>query len=176
MLIKKIAGCSSVIFVVWYAFLFVFPLCAYAQDTVAKDRENTEPYAETSLHPLNPKTGFPEIIQKPFLMINEGITFSQVTRIEKQTEHNRSNFVRQNYLIGAYCSAQTTHVMPLNLQLRAAVYYPFYHTFNGMRQFPKQTILYAFDVFLGPIMQMNMWNYLRVNLSAGLHVCFNRWA
>ncbi|MCM1320753.1 MAG: hypothetical protein NC041_04330 [Bacteroides sp.] len=169
--IKKLPPAAALVIAVLYVFLLVFPLCAQEPESAAADSGNAAQSAELS-PPLNPKTGFPEITRKPFIMINEGITFSQVTRIEKQKEYSRSNFVRQNYLIGAYCSAQTMHLMPLDLQLRAAVYYPFYHTFNGMRQYPKQTILYAFDVFSGPVLQMNMWNYLRVNLSAGLHYMY----
>ena len=30
---------------------------------------------------INPKTGFPEIKQKPFVFFNEGISFAQITRI-----------------------------------------------------------------------------------------------
>ncbi|MDE5898592.1 MAG: hypothetical protein K2H09_04940 [Treponemataceae bacterium] len=119
---------------------------------------------------LNPRTGFPEITAKPFLMFDEGFSFAQITRISKQEE--RSNFVWQDYLIGAHFDIMTENFKPVDLMLRVAAYYPFYHTFNGMRQYPKQVVLYAFDLFTGPVIQANMWNYVRLNLAAGLHYMY----
>ena len=119
---------------------------------------------------INPKTGFPEIKQKPFLFFNEGVSFAQITRIEKQ--ENRSNFVRENYLIGAYLEMQTENMKPVNSLIRLSAYYPFYHTYNGMQQFPKQVILYAFDVFAGPSFQADMWHYVHLNFAGGLHYMY----
>ena len=116
---------------------------------------------------LNPKTGFPEIKNKPFVVFNEGVSFAQITRIEKQTE--RSNFVRENYLVGAYFEMQTENMKPVNSLIKLSAYYPFHNTFNGMKQYPKQVILYAFDLFAGPIFQADMWNYVHINFATGLH-------
>lgn len=139
--------------------------------TFAADTQESEPEgsAETGVE-LNPRTGFPEIKQKPFLMFNEGLSFAQVTRLSKQEE--RSNFVWQDYLIGAHFDVVTENFKPLDLMLRVSAFYPFYHTFNGMQQYSKQTILYAFDLFAGPVIQATMWNYVRLNLAAGLHYMY----
>lgn len=139
-----------------------FSVFAQSKESAAK----TEP---TDIA-INPKTGFPIITEKPFLMFNEGVTFAQVNRIETQKE--RSNFVRENYMLGAFLSIQSGNMKPLNSILRVAAYYPFYHTFNGMRVYPKQTILYAFDLFYGPMIQTDMWKYVRLNFAAGLHYMY----
>lgn len=143
------------------ALLLLSALAAFAQEPEEKKEAEIE---------LNPRTGFPEIKAKPFLMFDEGFSFAQITRISKQ--EGRSNFVWQDYLIGAHFDIVTENFKPIDLMLRVAAYYPFYHTFNGMRQYPKQVILYAFDLFTGPVIQANMWNYVRLNLAAGLHYMY----
>ena len=49
---------------------------------------------------------------------------------------------------------------------------PFYNTFNEMQQFPKQTILYAFDVFTGPAFKTNIKEYIRFTLTPGIHYMY----
>lgn len=48
---------------------------------------------------------------------------------------------------------------------------PFYNIFNGMQQFPKQTILYAFDVFTGPTFKTNIKD-IRFTLTPGIHYMY----
>lgn len=122
--------------------------------------------------PLNPKTGFPEILNHPFVVFDEGVCFDMLSRLQLQDDYNRSNFVWQDYLIGAYFNVTTMNMKPFNFVGRTCVYYPFYHTFNGMEQFAKQTILYAFDFFTGVQLQADMWKYVRLNLSPGLHYMY----
>ncbi len=129
--------------------------------TQNKDDENIE---------INEKTGFPRIMQKPFIMFNEGFAAAQVTRI--QTVSGRSNFVWQNNLIGAFFQIQTRNMKPLNSVIRTSVFYPFYNTFNDVKQFPKQTVLYAFDLFAGPILETDMWKYVRLKFGLGLHYMY----
>lgn len=133
----------------------------------SKESNNTESEKNIAINPI---TGFPEISKKPFLMFNEGISFAQVNRIEKQKE--RSNFVRENYMIGTFFELQTVNMKPLESFLRVSAYYPFYNTFNGMQVVPKQLILYAFDIFYGPMLQTDMWKYVRLNFSAGPHYMY----
>lgn len=143
----------------------VLLLCAFA----AGAQQAAEIGAESDEN-LDPRTGFPKITAKPFVMFDEGLSFAQITRISKQ--EGRSNFVWQDYLIGAHVAAMTENIKPFDLMLRVSAFYPFYHTFNGMQQYPKQTILYAFDLFSGPVIQANMWDYVRINFSAGLHYMY----
>lgn len=119
---------------------------------------------------INPKTGFPEIKEKPFVVFNEGLTFANVTRLERQTDRN--NYVRNTSMIGAFFSVQSKNMRPLNSLIRVSAFYPFYHKFNGVQQVPKQTILYAFDLFAGPIIETDMWKYVRLKFSAGLHYMY----
>lgn len=122
--------------------------------------------------PINPKTGFPEILEKPFLTFDEGVTFDMVTRLQKQDKHQRNDFVWQDYLIGAYFDMTSVNMKPFNSMIRVSAYYPFYHTFNGMEQFSKQTILYAFDVFAGPVFEANMWRYIDFKWAGGIHYMY----
>ncbi len=119
---------------------------------------------------IDSKTGFPKIKQRPFIMFNEGAAYTLITRLEKQEK--RSNFVRQNHLVGLFFSAQTENMKPVNSMIRIAAYYPFFNTFNGMRQYPKQTILYAFDLLAAPMIQADMWKYVRLNFAGGLHYMY----
>ncbi|MGI5096496.1 hypothetical protein IZU27_02335 [Treponema socranskii] len=133
--------------------------------------EQAEIQQEDSVE-LNPKTKFPAIKEKPFIVFNEGVTVSQITRLIKQDKYNRSNFVWQNYLVGLYCEMQTENIKPVDSLLRIAVYYPFKHTFNGMDQKATQPILYAFDVYYGPFFQTDMWKYVYINFSFGPHFLY----
>ena len=119
---------------------------------------------------IDSKTGFPKIKQRPFIMFNEGAAYTLITRLEKQEK--RSNFVRQNHLVGLFFSAQTENMKPVNSMIRIAAYYPFFNTFNGMQQYPKQTILYAFDLLAAPMFQADMWKYVRLNFAGGLHYMY----
>lgn len=119
---------------------------------------------------LNPRTGFPEIEEKPFIMLNEGIAFTQINRIE--INEARSNFVREDYLIGAYFAVQTKNLRPVDSIGIISVYYPFYHTFNGMRQTTKQILLYAVDLFYAPFFETDMWKYVRLKFAPGLHTTY----
>ena len=119
---------------------------------------------------INLKTGFPEIKEKPYIIFDEGIAFSQITRIEVQD--SRSNFVREDYLIGAYWGFQTRNMKPVDSILLFSAYYPFYHTFNGMKQSAKQVLLYAFDIFYAPLFETDMWKYVRIKFAPGPHTMY----
>jgi len=119
---------------------------------------------------LNPVTGFPEIIDKPFALFNEGVSFSQVTRII--TQEDRSNFVWQDYYAGAFFEIQTANMQPYNSVLRLAAYYPVYHTFNGMKQLQSQIMLYGVDLFYGVMFESDMWKYLSFKWAVGPHFSY----
>ncbi len=122
--------------------------------------------------PINPKTGFPEILNKPFVIFDEGFSYGMVTRLQKQDKYDRSNFVWQDQLVGLYFDVTSVNMKPINSMARITVYYPWAHTFNGMLTFPSQTILYACDIFAGPVFHADMWKYIRLNFSGGLHYMY----
>ena len=127
----------------------------------------TEKETET---PLNPRTGFPEIENLPFAMFNEGVIATQINRVE--LKENRSNFVRQDYLMGVYVALQTKNIQPADSYLQISAFYPLFHTFNGMQQRTKQMFLFAADVFYGPLFQTDIWKYVRIHFVPGLHYTF----
>lgn len=115
---------------------------------------------------------FPKITDKPFVIFNEGVTYSHITRIIYQKDFNRSNFVWQNELIGAYFEVQSVNIKPVDSILRLAAYYPIYYSYNGMKQNAKQAILYGIDLFWGPIFQADMWKYVYINFALGPHFLY----
>lgn len=119
---------------------------------------------------VHPVTGFPVIEDSPFIIFNEGVAWNSVTRIQKQ--QTRSNFEWTDRMVGAYFGIQTVNMQPTDSIVRIAAYYPYFSMFNGMRQFPKQTILYAFDLFAAPIFTSDMWKYVDLKFGAGLHYMY----
>lgn len=119
---------------------------------------------------LNPRTGFPEIGDKPFVLFNEGLSFAMVNRLEFNDDS--ANFVREDYMLGAYFGIQTVNMAPINSVLQASVYYPVYHTFNGMKQNAKQVLLYAADLYFAPLFEGDMWKYVRINFGPGVHYMY----
>lgn len=107
----------------------------------------------------------------PFLFVfDEGASYAQVTRVEKQT--NRSNFVRENMMAGAFFSFQTVNLGRFDIIEQLSAYYTFYNAFNGMQQFPKNIINYAVDNFLGITKCYDKLNFVNVNFAAGMHYMF----
>ena len=88
-----------------------------------------------------------------------------------QKQNDRSNFVWQNYFVGVCLTLQAENIKYINPMFRIAAFYPFYNTFNGMQQFPKQTILYAFDVFTGSAFKTNIKD-IRFTLTPGIHYMY----
>lgn len=110
-----------------------------------------------------------ELKQKPFPMINWGLTYANVTRVQKQDA--RSNFVWQNNLFGLFCELQSKNMKPVNSLLRLSIYYPLTHTFNKMSQI-QGMFLYAFDLFAGPVIEASMWDYVYLKFGLGIHYMY----
>ena len=143
---------KSLFFIVLILFSFFLPL-AYSEDVE-----------------LDPITGFPTIKDIPYLMFDEGITWASITRLEKQEKC--SNFVWNDNLVGAYFGFQTKNIQPTDSIVRIAAFYPYAHYFNDVEQTAKQTILYAFDLFAGPLFRADMWKYVGLNFAFGLHYMY----
>ena len=151
---------------------FIFVALIFSSAVFCQVAEEAENSAENPAESpkINEKTGFPKIKQKPFIIFNEGAALAQVTRI--QTQSGRNNYVWQNTFLGAFFQIQTKYMKPVNSVIRVSAFYPFYNQFNDVKQFPKQTILYAFDLFAGPIIETDMWKYVRLKFGAGLHYMY----
>ena len=103
-------------------------------------------------------------------MFDEGISFCQVTRIEKLDD--RSNFVRENMMIGAYFSTQTVGLPFCDFELDISAYYPFYQAFNGMKQIPKNVLNYALDSYLAFKLDYDYFEYVIFTGSLGMHYMY----
>ncbi|MBP3709765.1 MAG: hypothetical protein J6I73_05110 [Treponema sp.] len=156
---------QSLVFII-FAATYIAPLCAQTQNE--SDAVLSVQFDEQ----LQDDSEKNAAMKKPFVTFNEGVTLAHITRLIKQDDYKRSNFVWQNYLIGLYFEMQTVRMRPFNSLFRVAVYYPFKHTFNGMNQQAKQLLLYAFDAYAGFFWQRDMWKYIRVNFSVGPHFLY----
>lgn len=103
-------------------------------------------------------------------IFDEGISYCQVTRIEKLDD--RSNFVRENMMMGAYFSTQTVGLPVADLQLDVSAYYPFYQAFNGMEQHPRNVVNYALDSYLALKKEYNEYKYVDFTGSLGMHYMY----
>lgn len=127
-----------------------------------------EQHEKTKKNPFSFLTTF---IKPDFaISFNEGISYGQITRIEKM--ENRSNFVRENFLIGAFVNAKTDNLSPIDAVLQISAYYPYYQAFNGMRQYPKNVISYAFDGYLGAVYSFDQLRYVLFDVSIGMHYMY----
>lgn len=104
------------------------------------------------------------------LVFTEGASFNQLTRIEVMEKTN--NFVRETFLAGAFVNLQTVDLWFLDFQLQLGAYYPFYNTFNGMKQIPKNILNYAFDMYFGAVYSTDFLKYAVIDLSLGLHYMY----
>jgi hypothetical protein len=121
-------------------------------------------------------TEFPVIKDSPFVVFNEGLTASWVTRIIRN--ETRSNFVLTDFMPGAYFGIKTVNMQPLNSIVRVALFYPLSFTFNEVPQVPKNVIRFAVDAFAGIDIELDMWDYVRINMAPGVHFLFqnaDRW-
>ena len=110
-----------------------------------------------------------ELRKKPIPLVNWGLSYANVTRIQKQ--EGRSNFVWQNNLFGAFAELQSKNMKPVNSLLRLSIYYPLTHTFNDMSQI-QGMFLYAFDLFAAPFIEASMWDYVYLKFGLGLHYMY----
>lgn len=118
---------------------------------------------------LNP---FIEFFVSPWYSasFNEGISYAQITRIELM--ENRSNFVRETFLAGAFVNMKTEDLGGFDFVIQLGAYYPFRNAFNGMQQFPKQTLLYAVDSYGGTLFNIDLFQYLLFDVSVGMHFMY----
>lgn len=108
-----------------------------------------------------------------FFLFNEGVSGAMTTRIINEEDYARSNFVWQDYLVGLFYEMETVNMKPVDCVARFALYYPLYHTFNGMTQVSSQVLLYGGDLFLGPVLRIDRFNNIAdIELSLGPHGCY----
>ncbi|MDR0720718.1 MAG: hypothetical protein LBF78_13865 [Treponema sp.] len=144
-------------------------ICSFAWGQDGAAAENTAP-AENS------GAGIPLIINKPFVVFNEGISAAWLTKIVKKSD--RSNFVDRYFMPGLYVNMKTVNMEPFNSLVRLALYYPLLHSFNRMPQYPQNYFHFAIDFFAGIDFELKMWHFLSFNFSPGLHLLFHnddRW-
>ena len=104
------------------------------------------------------------------VVFDEGVSYAQVTRVEKLTD--RSNFVRENMMIGAFFTTKTVGLPLVDLELDISAYYPFYQAFNGMEQHPRNVVNYAFDSYFGAYYDYDYFKYVIFSGSLGMHYMY----
>lgn len=113
---------------------------------------------------------------KFFVMFNYGAALSWINRVKKQS--GRSNFVFEDFLVGAYFTAETRNfpkVKWFNLMGRLAFYYPLSYKFNKHPQLIAQPLAFALDVSVFPLFQINIKEVVFINVAApGFHYLFQK--
>jgi len=147
--------------------LLSFSLFTFAQETDVLESESTE---EKNFDWK--ETPFIKFFTEPWYTIsfNEGLSYAQVTRIEKMEDH--SNFVRESFMAGAFVNMKTDNLLFLDFVIQLGAYYPYYYAFNGMRQYPKNQILYAIDTYFGTVYSFDFLKYVLIDVSLGMHYMY----
>lgn len=111
--------------------------------------------------------------KKLFVLFDYGLATTWVTRLKLQ--QTRSNFVFDDFLIGAYVSAETRNFLKyINLMSKLAFYYPLSYKFNKHPQLIAQPLAFAADVTLGPLFRINIRDVVFIKLSPGFHYLFQK--
>jgi len=165
----------SVGFAILLVILVFAPTVAiYAQEIDIDDYEDIDIDADQDI-----KAEEGETPTWPFIVFNEGLAASWLTRIVKQTE--RSNFVFKDFLVGLYLRVDLENYKLLNYfkpETRLAVYYPMVSTFNDFPQQPNIPLHYAIDFNTGLMLDILNFEYFRLNAGLALHLFFlnsERW-
>lgn len=116
--------------------------------------------------PTKPQLDIPKIS----IRLDEGISFCQLTRIEKKAD--RSNFVRETMFTGAYISAQTVDLSFFDVIINVDIYYPVYNAFNGMKQKPRNMWNYGINTFTGLTYDYDKLKMINISAAIGMHYMF----
>ena len=144
---------------------FIIGFRAFSQQTVDEavtvDEAIVEEITVDAFEPAAP------VVRVTF---DEGISYVQITRIEKLTD--RSNFVRENMMVGAYFTTKTVGLPVADLQLDISAYYPVYQAFNGMPQKNRNVMNFAVDSYFGINGTFDWFKYVLVTGSLGMHYMY----
>lgn len=108
--------------------------------------------------------------KKAHLAFDEGVVLSCVNRLQNQ--EGRTNFNWKDSMVGAFVTVRLNNFFTLDILARTEVFYPFLHSFNGMKVAPKQTLLYAFDEFVGIPFRFDKFKYFALNVVPGGHFMY----
>jgi len=160
-----------IIFLLFITFNLAAQESTPIEDTVPEASATIETQ-ETTPSTSEKTSALKKLIAEPWFTVsfNEGVSYGQLTRIEILKD--RSNFVRENFLIGAFVNAKTDNFWLLDFVLQIGAYYPFYNAFNGMEQFAKNPILYAIDSYFGVVYSVDIFKYVLFDISLGMHYMY----
>lgn len=142
------------------------------KDKSGSDLENTKTKTEKK---IEKEAKIEETIaeEKIFVLFDYGLATTWITRLKLQK--TRSNFVLEDFLIGAYVSAETRNFLKyINLMSKLALYYPLSYKFNKHPQLIAQPLAFAADVTLGPLFRINIRDVVFIKLSPGFHYLFQK--
>ena len=105
-----------------------------------------------------------------YFTFDEGVSYAQITRIEKLND--RSNFVRENMLVGGYFTTKTLGLPLADLELDVSAYYPIYQAFNGMPQQTRNVMNFAVDSYFAMQGTITSFKYILITGSLGMHYMY----
>lgn len=153
---------------------FLFSLSLYSQiQTSEVDTENTSEVIVSDESDSENEGWIPAIVnsyRNLSVRFDEGISYAQLTRIEKMED--RSNFVRENMMLGTYVKFTTVDFSKIDYLIKLSAFYPFYNAFNGMQQQSRNMFNYAINNYFGMVYTDNQLGYVEINYSLGFHYMY----
>jgi len=140
-----------------------------AEENSAENTEEVNPdqnKSEEVEDPTKPSLSIPKIQ----IVMDEGVSYCQITRIEKQKERN--NFVRENMMVGAYYNIQTVDFSFFDFLFNLSAYYPVYYAFNGMKQKTRNMFNYGISTFFGTTFTDDFFKMVDITGSLGMHYMY----
>ena len=174
---------NKVSLILFTLIIFTLPLFSQTQQEFTQTEEDANSISQANTEIVTENTNETEnkkdledptrpflVFPKLNLLFDQGISYCQLTRIEKQAE--RSNFVRENLMAGAYFNVQTVDLSFFDFEFELSAYYPFYQSFNGMKQKPKNMFNYAIDTYTGVVITEDFFKMIIFDLSLGMHYMY----
>ena len=129
------------------------------------EKDEEKAMRKATLEQTARKTDLPYL----YLDVDYGLELTKVQRVI--IKEGRSNFVFNDTLVGAYCTAKLTGFKFLNPMLKASALMGMGSTFNNMK-FTTSTFNWGADLFAGIDGRINFWDYLYLNIAPGFHLLY----
>lgn len=140
--------------ILFFISILLTTLCFAQNDSSTQDNINGEKPIEIEA----PNT---------FPIFQEGLSSAFITRIAFQ--ENRSNFVFNDTLLGAYFQMNSKNMQPIDSMIRVSLYYPTWFSFNNVPYTSSNILRYAIDTYAGIVFPFSMWKVVNFSFTPGFH-------
>lgn len=132
---------------------------------IKEDIESDRAMRKTTLEETSKKAEIPYF----YFDIEEGLELAQVTRIVLKDD--RSNFVFNDTLVGAYVNVKTTGFKFVNPMIKASALMGMGEIFNNMKV-STSTFNWGADFLAGLDYKFSFWDYAYLNFAPAFHLLY----